>query len=263
MVEKLQFSNSNIKNKLKTDMELQSSKYNKVQVAIIADSRGMGLQHKMDICNDGNYDITVIVKRGRGITNAVMESSKKLISIAPDLIIITAGICDVTHKNRYTKRVSLQDDNIENMVKQMETNMDTVKQHLMMNLTKRPYKLVFCHITGMDMARYNKEPVEHIQQQRLNDIIIAINLTITTFNTHNDVLTPWLAKDVHMNKSKKKGTKTYRYHKLASDGLHLTDTLRQKWAEILLTAIKKLSDGSRPAQFTTRPITSLSPSNRS
>lgn len=102
----------------------------------------------------------------------------------------------------------------------------------------------------MDIGRYNKQPTVHPQQGQLNEIINEANHAITAFNVGNNVLTPWLAKDIHMNISKRGGLKACRYHRLGNDGLHLTDKLREKWAEILMKAIVNLSDGSRPPEFT-------------
>lgn len=160
-----------------------------------------------------------------------------------------AGICDITRKNRESKLVSLQDDSVEDMVLKFEASMDTARSHLRVNLMERAHKLVFCHVTGMEIARYNNQATRHPEQERLDEMIPAINQAITAFNVSNDVLTPWLARDVLMNRSKHKGKKTCRYYRLNTDGLHLTDELQEKWAEILMRAIKNLTDGTRPTQF--------------
>lgn len=156
---------------------------------------------------------------------AVRECAKLLTWMAPDLVIIAVGICDITQKDRSSKLVTLQEETTNVVVQKIESNMDTIRHHLRVNLMERPYKLVFCHITGMDIGRYNKQPTEHPQQDQVNEIISEVNHAITTFTVGNNVLTPWLAKDIHMNKSKCSGLKACRYHRLNEDGLHLTDDL--------------------------------------
>lgn len=69
------------------------------QIVIITDSRGLGLQSELDRINkiEGtNLNIQVFVWQGRGITGAVKETWKQLIWMAPSLIIVSAGICDIT-----------------------------------------------------------------------------------------------------------------------------------------------------------------------
>lgn len=234
-----------------------TSNLSRIRVEVVTDSRGVGLQNELNLLNDRGFDITVLIKKGCGLIEAVRECSKRLVWIAPDLVIIAVGICDITRKDRESKMVSLQDDSIEAMVLKFEASMDTIDHHLKVKLMERAFKLVFCHITGMDIGRYNKLSVRHPQQDRLDEMIPPINQAITTFNVNNGVLTPWLAKDIHMNISKQKGKKACRYHRLAPDGLHLTDALREKWAGVLYKAITNLSDGTRPAQYSDEARNSL------
>lgn len=211
-----------------------------MKVVILADSRGAGLKYELDCLNNGAFDFVVIIKKGRGIIDLVREVSKRLVWIAPDVIIVTAGICDITEKNRETGLVTLQNVISEDVPALIESSMDTVRHHLSIVLTENPYKLIFGHIVGLDIARYNGQNVIHPQQDRLNDIIIKSNQTITAFNVSNDVPTPWLAKDVHPNNSKK-GSKKHLYQKLAPDGLHLSDLMKERWANIIYKLVNKLT----------------------
>lgn len=174
------------------------------KVAILADSRGVGLKYELDHQNGGGYEIVVIVKKGRGIIDLVREVSKRLLWIAPDVIIIVAGICDITEKDRETGIVTLQSDSAETIVEQIEASMDTVRHHLSVSLVENRYKLIFGHIVGMDLARYNGQVDPHPQQDVLNDTITKANQLITAFNTENGVPTAWLAKEIHPNKIRSK-----------------------------------------------------------
>lgn len=78
-------------------MANQGSLHRLPKVAILTDSCGVGLKYELDHLNDGRYEIVVIVKKGRGIIDLVREVSKRLVWIAPDVIII-AGICNITEK---------------------------------------------------------------------------------------------------------------------------------------------------------------------
>lgn len=208
------------------------------RVVIIADSRGVGLQSEFDLLNDKGYEIKVLVYKGRGMSQAVREATNKLIWMRPDQIIILAGICDITRKDRDTKLVSLQDGSVDVALERLENSMKEIEHHLTTRLTERPYTLTFSPVTGMDIARYNGQDTTHEEQETLNEIIGGINQIITAHNKANRVITPWIASEIHYNK--KGGRKKTRYYKLAADGLHLSDAIKERWAGILYTAIVKM-----------------------
>lgn len=212
----------------------------KCRVIIIADSRGAGLQSEIDILNDGNYDIKVIIRKGRGMTQAVIESTNKLMWTRPDQIVVLAGICDITRKDRITKMVSLQDSDADLILGRIDNSLGEIEHHLSLKLTERSYTVTFCPITGMDIAKYNGLVAEHPDQENLDRIIVEVNKAIIARNSMNHVVTPWTASEVHYNK--KGGRKKTRYYKLASDGLHLSDTLKEKWARILYNAIVQMHE---------------------
>lgn len=218
-------------------MAESNSHSQQLKIAIIADSRGVGLQAVLDRLNEAKHKISVFVHKGRGIVAAVKETSKTLIWMAPDHIFVLAGICDITQINRITRIVSLRDDNLEQLLDRFTGQMDIIRHHLSIFLTERKYKLSFCHVIGMDLAIHNHLHQEHPRQALLNEMVAEVNQAITSFNEENGVITPWTAKEVHRNK--KGGKKTTRYQKLAPDGLHLSDDLREKWAMVLLNTIHR------------------------
>lgn len=208
------------------------------KVVIVADSRGKGLQQDLDLLNsEGSINIKVLVKKGRGIAELIRDTSKDLIWMAPSQIYVLAGICDITALDRENMTVSLQEDTIETLVGKVEGSMDAARHHLSIMLIEKPYKLIFCPTVGMDMAKYNRIEDRHTQQDLLDEMVVCMNHTIIAFNKTNKVLTPWINKDIHHNK--KGGRKTTRYYKLADDGLHLSDEIREKWASTLYDAILK------------------------
>lgn len=208
------------------------------RIVIVADSRGKGLQSELDQLNtDGHVTIKVIVKKGRGIADLIRDTSKELIWMAPTQIYVLAGICDVTHLNRQTMTVSLEEESTEILVGKTEGSMDAARHHLSIVLTEAPYKLMFCPTVGMDMAKYNGLPNRHAQQDHLDEMIISMNHAIIAFNKANHVLTPWTNKEIRHNK--KGGRKDTRYYKLADDGLHLSEETKKKWALTLYNAILK------------------------
>lgn len=209
-------------------------------VAIITDSRGFGLQDDLDcISKKENLDLNVqvFVWKGRGIVEATKQTTKQLIWMAPELVLIFAGICDVTQLDRVRWEISMADHNSEETADRFDGQMDIIRHYLSLNLTEKKWNLAFCELIGADMAKFNKMEVQHPQQEQMEKTIIEINSKIVAFNTSNNMPTPWTAKEVHHNK--KSRSKVSRYNKLDTDGLHLSEGLRWKVATTLFKYITK------------------------
>lgn len=87
------------------------------------------------------------------------------------------------------------------------------------------------------MGTYNGLPHPHLQQELLDNVIHSLNNEIASWNKNQNVATPWIANDIHHNRND--GQKIVRYCRLLTDGLHLTDDLKQRWATYLHKAILK------------------------
>lgn len=87
----------------------------------------------------------------------------------------------------------------------------------------------------MNLAKWNNQEQSH-PQDLLDTAIHDINIEINRFNTSNNAITPWLARDVHHNI---KGKKKNRYDRLSEDGVHLSDNLKLKWAAEIVSALVK------------------------
>lgn len=210
-------------------------------VVIITDSRGQGLQEEMDAIErreETDHKIQLFVWKGRGITGAIRESSIQLVWIAPSLIIVYAGICDVTSLNRSTWKISMADLTPDEAISRYEGQMDYIRHHLSIVLTEKPHKIFFCEIVGADLAKFNKSDPPHPSQAQMEEVVLGINSKITAFNESNGMPTPWTAREVHHNKKSK--SKVSRYQKLAQDGLHLSEELREKLANTLYKYICKI-----------------------
>lgn len=205
------------------------------KIVVITDSRGAGIQSMFDQLKDKNYSIQILVWKGKGVAEAVRESRKRLNWIAPDIVIIMAGICDLTLLDRTTRKVTIASPDEEKLVSDYEYTMDMVQHHLKVMAVGKEPKVVFGQLIGMDISVYNSQHVPNQHQETLDNAVVRINTLIAQFNMNNCASTPWTATDVHHNR--KNGRKITRYNRLAPDGLHLTDALREKW----VTAIDKVA----------------------
>lgn len=212
---------------------------------IITDSRGKGLQNDIDYIERKETDLNmqVFVWKGRGIVEAVKQTSKQLVWMAPSLILVFAGICDVTELNRETREISLADPTPDETISRYTGQMDIIRHHLSIMLTEKEYKLAFCEVIGADIGKYNRSNQEHPQQGQLDETILHLNVEIAAFNASNGMPTPWTAKQIHHNK--KSRTKVSQYHKLSEDGLHFSEDLRMQVATTLYKYVLRFKTEKR------------------
>lgn len=211
-------------------------------IVIIADSRGAGLMEEIGKLPTDGLNVKVLVYPGRGIIQAVKESEKLLIWWRPRQIYIMSGICDITMKNKPTKKVMLRESDVDKSTQSIIDSIDTVSHFIRILMDGYLYRLIFTEIIGMNLATYNNTEYPNPQQKELNMAIEKINAEIVEANSRNNVIAPWIAREVHRNK--KDGRKTHRYQKLAEDGLHITGEMRQTWARDYIRAMgrNKLQD---------------------
>lgn len=209
-----------------------------MKVAIITDSRGAGLESRFDQMKGKAYQVKVIVRKGKGITDAVKESTRDLDWIGPDIIIVLAGICDITTLDRHTRTVSITIPDENKMVKDFKYTMVIVQQHIKVMSVGVIPKLSFGQLISMDLAMFNHRDVPDKNQESLDTGVLLINADVAAFNSANGASTPWLASEIHHNR--KNGRKITRHHQLAEDGIHLIDDLRDKLTAALDRAILKM-----------------------
>lgn len=214
-------------------------------VALITDSRGFGLQNELDHIEGIEklgLKIQVFVWKGHGITEAIRKTSKQLVWLAPSLVMVLAGICDITSLNRTTRKISMADPAPEEAISRYDGQMDSIRHHLTIMLTEKPFKLVFCEMIGADMAKYNHDDHIHPQQEQLEEVVLGINTKIVAFNMSNGMPTPWTSRTVHHQKKSK--VKVSRYQNLAPDGLHLGEELKRKLASTIYKYVTKYVYGT-------------------
>lgn len=144
----------------------------------------------------------------------------------------------LTARDRTTKQVSLSLETMDLAVDMFVGRMDTIEHFLSINLSEKVFRLIFSQVVGMDVGIYNKSPQPFPQQELLNIVIHKLNVEIAAWNKQRDVATPWVASEVHHNR--KNSQKITRYQRLADDGLHLSEELKQRWVDCLYKAILKM-----------------------
>lgn len=206
-------------------------------VVVIADSRGKDLQQVINEQARPGYDIRVLVSPGKGLVAAVCEAESKLFWWQPDQVIIVAGVCDITKKDKYTHKVELRETNQLLALSLYKFHMESIRKSLTTKLGNDGCKVVFGELVGINIAGYNGTSYPDPQQDLLNTIVEGVNMEVVAQNTSQDLVTPWTARTIHRNR--RDGKKVHRYHKLSFDGVHLTQELREVWAREILQSIYK------------------------
>lgn len=196
-------------------------------------------------------EIELTVRPGATILRAVETSIHAITTYQPKLIIVTAGICNITKKDHTTKVITLRNTIAEIIIASVMDDIE--KAHLRIRrITKAP--ISFATITGADLADINHKQRRHMSakeyrqyvnchkiihpdQETLNNVIYAINRRITAFNYVNHTPTTWMAEVVHPYiRGKHKS-----YYTRLADGCHPTPNTRRRWAHQIARTIKRAS----------------------
>lgn len=223
-----------------------------MKTMLITDSRGRGLQPYLDsVIPPSSPSVRVITHPGAGLELAVLKSLRAVRDYKPQIIIIAAGVCDLTWKNRANKMINLRhrdvDGNVDHVMSSMKAAYDLIR-------AEGTHKVTFATLTGVDLADSNNPARRHMNnaqyveynmqhktthsaQITLNRAILKINKKIGAFNRANNVNTVWLAGLVH---AYIKGTYHHYYRRLY-DGCHLDDKTKAAWARQIVKSISRIT----------------------
>lgn len=207
-------------------------------VLFICDSRGRGLDKLLRNCLCSSFILTY---GGAGLYEAVHNAVSIIKNDKWTQIYLLAGLCSVTYKDPKLKTVSVRATDSDVSTEHYRMEVFQSLEFISSVIGENKLKCVVAPITGMDLSIYNKGQVVglyDVQQSILNNSIIEINKLIVQVNEGNNIMTPWLCHIIHKRKRDKI---CHLYHKLASDGCHLTDEIRMAWAECLSDAVLKNS----------------------
>ena len=215
---------------------------------VLCDSRGLGLQEKLD--NTQPFGFVVRFVPSAGLVMAATKFLSEMIKLKPEYVIVAAGICEITLKNKTTKQYTVKCTNIAESAKlYVEAMEETVN---LIHDVLPETKVIFNPVTGVDLEDYNtkarnglvgedlrmyhESKTPHPIQDILNVSVININKKIAKYNHTNKVATPWSATLVHKHD---KGEKYHHHYQYLSDGCHLLDECAEFWAAKFQKAIKK------------------------
>ena len=221
-----------------------------MKTLIIADSRGARLaRHLNNTSNISDYVVTT--HPGAGLIRATNASYNTMRATQPDIVIIMAGICDVTQKDPVTKEISPRYTDLDTAI---DGIMGSIRQAHQDISKWGPPNVSFATLTGVDLTDVNNKERRHMSESEyhqycadakeihpgqclLNETILATNRAIIAFNESNRMPTTWLSEVIH---PLSRGRHRFYYGHLR-DGCHPTETTSKRWATQIIRAIRKIA----------------------
>ena len=219
-----------------------------MKLLVISDSRGRRLETLIK-ARCPPFETHVLVHPGAGIELAVLRSIPTLKCYEPDLVLVFAGVCDLTWKNKVTKEIGLRHTDPHENTQQV---MGALKSSHELLVTLGSFKVSYATLTGLDMADCNHRPRSHMNdyeyasynatktihrdQATLDTYITQINKLIVKYNRSIGSKTTWMAGLVHVY-----ANKSYHHHyRRLGDGCHPTAKTAQAWADQVIKSTTRL-----------------------
>lgn len=186
---------------------------------VITDSRGRYLDTLID-----DEQILVSIHSGAKLRHIATQAVSIIPRFRPDVILLMAGINDITSLNRRTRQVHLISTSPTDLINHLMFELNRAKSYILSFFPN--VRVVLGGIIGINLNAYNRRPGVSPVQWAIDNTITAINAYIRQLNHDSGVPHPRLISKVHMWK---RGVRYINYRRLR-DGLHPSDLVLQAWA---------------------------------
>ena len=198
---------------------------------IITDSRGKGLGDLISTRNNTGELYDVLVREGTSLFDLVEVAVKHLHKNPFDVVYIVGGACDITFKEKTTKRI---------VYAWRKGELESHLLEVLNNANKRMYKefpaskVVFCPLIASELARVvNHGVTTQENQHEVEEAVWEFNSNVFKINKERGVVSPSLHHQVHRYCKRKR--RNYYHH--LDDGIHLSEYLLNKWADEFATVM--------------------------
>lgn len=185
---------------------------------VVADSRGRHLDMYLD-----HDDIKVSFQSGATIIDVARKALDIIDLHRPDVVLLMAGINDLTFRNRFTRRVRLISTSSASLSNHLIEQINHAKSLI---LSSFPHiKIAIGGIIGMEISTYNRRHGVSAVQCVMDDAITSVNAYIRQLNLDSSIPHPRLTSKVH---TWKRGVRKNLNSRLYN-GLHPGELILQSW----------------------------------
>ena len=149
-----------------------------------------------------------------------------------DVIFIAGGICNITTKDKQTKKIDFKWSDSIDLATSLINTMDKAEDFL--HKSRPATTFIFCPLLGANLEAAMKKPAL-AEQIILDEAIWIFNEEVFQRNSMKNAYAPNFADPVYR---KIKGIKRTFLNHLHDDGIHLSDGLKEIWVRKIL----KLAD---------------------
>lgn len=223
-----------------------SDQIGKLQVVIMADSRGAWLSRelrnylRLHRITDVHYH--VVYRKGAGLATLWELAEFVLLSRKVDILMILGGICDITSLSIDSRgrRSFWPSTELSEKMDYIIDIMNGIANNF--KLLQLPCRLCFIPEPGADLIRYNRlvHPINWrflVIQHQLEDYLVSLHAFTRRLNNSLGMPTPWTLDATHTRRN----NQLVQVYSRLRDGLHPTLTQVKKWAEIIIRFVQDLS----------------------
>lgn len=195
---------------------------------VFTDSRGRNLDVYLEHPN-----IRIKAFSGATIGDIILRAEPIINIHKPACVLFIGGTCNLTTKDRQTRKVSLRYNSVGDLLEYM---IGVFRDARTMAIQKFPgMKVAFGGLCGIDIDRYNGLTTFNALQPVIDDTVHLLNYHIKTDNVQHGMVHPTITSRVHIVRSGRSRRNQYR---LLCDGIHLTETLYIDWAKNIVRFYK-------------------------
>ena len=197
---------------------------------VFTDSRGVGLQEKVDVLNSGEY-LGVRVCKGAMLHQLSRMAGAHLEKYPFDVVYVAGGVCDITTKCQITKSISFNWDPPTGVGAHLIRSLRLENKYLLDNHPAS--KVVFCPLVGVDLIKVvTNKLITGVQQSAADEAVFEFNNEIFNLNKEKGTFSSALHRTIHRSK----GSVRKSHYQHLDDGLHPTENLLEKWAHEFVKA---------------------------
>ena len=206
---------------------------NRRRYIFFLDSRGSNLEYELKKVNKDKMLVEPWKFNSATIEDLIHEAINYGRMRPFDLIYILGGICNITTKNWNTGEISFDWPNADSLAAHIINIMET--QEAKFNKELPASEIMFCPIVGANLEKVLRRNATE-EQIVMDSAIYMINDHIHKANFKKIHWFPDMASPVHR---KMNGIWKSFYSHLSNDGLHLSQSLKEKWAKKILKTVEK------------------------